>query len=72
MCKAPKMPAMAPQPLAPAPAAPLASASEFKIAERTISRGGEFDPNTARSRRTLRTDLRMPTSGGVGVQVARM
>jgi hypothetical protein len=69
MCSTPKPP-KAPTPAA-APAPALATASFLKMGERTPSRDGTFDPNTARARRTLRTDLRMPAAGA-GASIARM
>lgn len=69
MCPTPKVP-KAPDPAA-APAPALATASFLKMGERAPSRDGAITPNTARSRRTLRTDVRMPTAG-VGANIARM
>jgi hypothetical protein len=69
MCMKMKMPE--PTKLADAPDAPAPLASAFKIAERRPSVDGEIDPNTARNRRTLRTDLKVARSGS-GVNVARM
>lgn len=69
MCMSqPKMPA-AKTPAA-APAAPIATAERFKMNERPTSRDGTVKGNTARSRRTLRTDVKV--SGKAGPQIARM
>lgn len=70
MC-APKVKMPAAVTPAAAPAAPNLLASEFRMAERRVSQDGTYDANTARSRRTLRTDLKMP-SVGTGVAIARM
>ena len=68
MPKTPKMPA-APKPAA-TPAAPLPTAENLKMNERQVSRDGTVGRNTARSRRTMRTDVRV--SGQAGPQIARM
>lgn len=70
MCtvKTPKMPeAAAP---AAAPAAPLPTAERFKMNERPTSRDGTVRGNTARSRRTMRTDVKV--TGKAGPNIARM
>lgn len=59
------------QPIGAAPAAPLPTAEALKMQEREVSSDGTYTPNTARSRRTLRTDIRVP-GAGAGVNVARM
>lgn len=69
MCSTPKMPP-APKPAA-APAPALPTASFLKMGERTPSADGTYGPATARSRRTLRTDVKVP-SAGAGVALARM
>lgn len=62
-----------PEPKTPAraPAAPLKTAENLRMQERPRSATGEVKSNTARSRRTLRTDVNM---GGVraGANIARM
>ena len=70
MCiSTPKMPE-APTPAA-APAAPEKVAENLKIKERAPSRTGAYGQNTARSRRSLRTDVNM---GGTraGANISRM
>ena len=69
MClQQPKIPeAQAP---AAAPAAPLPTAERFKMNERTTSRDGTVNRNTARSRQTMRTDVRV--AGKAGPNIARM
>lgn len=68
MCMNPKMPkAVTP---AAAPAAPMPTAENLKMNERPGSKRGEFDASTARSRRTLRTDVK--ASGGAGANIPRM
>jgi hypothetical protein len=70
VCMKMKMPE--PTKLGAAPEAPSPLAAAFKIAERRPSVDGEIDLNTARSRRTLRTDIRMtPTSSGVNISRVR-
>lgn len=69
MCPTPKMPAPIQPGAAPAPALP--TASFMKMGERSQSKDGSFGPNTARSRKTLRTDIRMPTAGA-GANITRM
>lgn len=69
MCNAPDIPeAKTP---AAAPAAPLKTAESLRMQERPRSKTGEVRGNTARSRRTLRTDV---NTGGVrsGANIARM
>jgi hypothetical protein len=62
----PKMPS-APTPGA-APAAPLPSADNLKMNERRQSKDGSYAGDTARSRRTLRTDVKIaPNSAGTNV-----
>jgi hypothetical protein len=68
MCMSPDTPA-AVKPGA-APAAPLATARNLKMNERPKSKDGAYSGNTARSRRTLRTDVKM--SGGAGSNIPRM
>lgn len=69
MC-APKI--KTPEPVRPAaaPSAPLPTAENLKINERTSSKDGRYGSNTARSRRTLRTDVK--ASGGAGANIPRM
>lgn len=69
MCmKQPKVP----EPAAPAaaPAAPLPTAERFKMNERPTSRDGTVQRNTSRSRRTMRTDVKV--NGAAGPQITRM
>lgn len=68
MCTAPKIPKATPP--AAAPAAPIATAERFKMNERPTSRDGSVKGNTARSRRTLRTDVKV--AGKAGPNIARM
>jgi hypothetical protein len=63
-------PTQAAQPGA-APAAPLPTADALRMQERETSRDGAFLANTARSRRTLRTDIRI-SGARTGVNIARM
>jgi hypothetical protein len=70
MCDSPDMPPPAKTPAA-APAAPNTTASVLKMGERPLSRDGSYGPNTARSKRTLRTDLNVQP-GYAGVNVPRM
>ena len=56
---------------AAAPAAPLPTADALKMNERLTSGDGSVGPNTARSRRSLRTDIRV-SGARTGVSVARM
>ena len=56
---------------AAAPAAPLPTADALKMNERLSSKDGTYDASTARSRRTLRTDVRV-SGARTGVNVARM
>lgn len=70
MC-APKVKVPAPQTPAAAPAAPLPTAEALKMNERLQSADGSFNPSTARSRRTLRTDVRV-TGARTGVNISRM
>lgn len=69
MCNTPDIPE--PATPAAAPAAPLKTAENLKMQERPRSRDGQVRGNTARSRRTLRTDVNV---GGVqaGANIARM
>jgi len=71
MCtiKAPK-PDKSAQNTGAAPAAPLPTAERFKMNERTTYRDGDIRSNNARSRRSMRTDIRI--SGSSGANVARM
>lgn len=55
---------------AAAPSAPLPTAENLKINERLTSKDGRYGENTARSRRTLRTDVK--ASGGSGTNIPRM
>lgn len=55
---------------AAAPSAPLPTAENLKINERVSSKDGRYGENTARSRRTLRTDVK--ASGGSGTNIPRM
>lgn len=69
MCmKAPKVS----EPAAPAsaPAAPLPTAERFKMNERPTSRDGTVKRNTSRSRRTMRTDVKV--QGSAGPNISRM
>lgn len=70
MC-APKVKVPAPQQPGAAPAAPLPTADALRMQERPTSSDGTYTPNTARSRRTLRTDIRV-SGARAGVNVARM
>ena len=70
MCTAPKITPPKQVTPAAAPSAPLPTAENLKINERTTSKGGRYGDNTARSRRTLRTDVK--ASGGAGTNVPRM
>lgn len=70
MC-APKVKVPAPQPVGAAPATPLPTADALRMQERPASQDGTYTPNTARSRRTLRTDIRV-SGARAGVNVARM
>lgn len=69
MCM-PKAPKAGPAPAA-APAAPLPTAENLKMQERRTSKDGSYAGDTARSRRTLRTDVKMSTKSA-GTNVARM
>lgn len=69
MPKTPKIPAPV-QPGA-APAAPIPTADALRMQERETSPDGKVLNNTARSRRTLRTDIRVSGSR-TGVNIARM
>lgn len=71
MCTAPDIDVPEPVTPAAAPAAPLKTAENLRMQERPRSRDGRVSGNTARSRRTLRTDVNM---GGVqaGANIARM
>lgn len=55
---------------AAAPGAPLPTAENLKMNERQTSRDGRYNMGTARSRRTLRTDVK--ASGGAGANIPRM
>jgi hypothetical protein len=68
LCSAPKMPKQVIP--AAAPSAPLPTAENLKINERMASKDGKYGNNTARSRRTLRTDVN--ASGGSGANIPRM
>lgn len=70
MC-APKVKIPKPQAIGAAPAAPLPTAEALKMQDRDVSKDGAYTPQTSRSRRTLRTDIRVPTAGA-GINVARM
>ncbi len=70
MC-APKVKVPAAAPVGAAPAAPLPTADALRMQERATSRTGAIDPNTARSRRTLRTYVRVAGARS-GVNIARM
>jgi hypothetical protein len=70
MCAAPKVKVPEQKVPAAAPAAPLPTAENLKINERPTSKGGRYGENTARSRRTLRTDVK--ASGGAGTNIPRM
>ena len=52
---------------AAAPASPLPTADNLKMRERTDARDGQITANTARSRRTLRTDLKIVGSTGANI-----
>ncbi len=62
-----------PKPVQPgaAPAAPLPTADAMRMQERNVSGDGSVNPNTARSRRTLRTDVKV-SGARTGVNIARM
>jgi hypothetical protein len=70
MC-APKIKTSAPAPVGAAPAAPLPTADSLRMQERTASPDGTVNPDTARARRTLRTDIRVPGTR-TGVNIPRM
>lgn len=67
MCSSPKFEQATP---AAAPAPPIKTAENFRMQERRKSSGGKVTKNTARSRRTMRTDVKM--TGGAGANIARM
>jgi hypothetical protein len=67
MCPTPKMPKQ--KTPAAAPSAPLPTAENLKMNERPSSRGKPGE-NTARSRRSLRTDVK--ATGGAGTNIPRM
>ena len=70
MCTAPKVNMPEQKAPAAAPSAPLPTAENLKINERLTSKDGRYGENTARSRRTLRTDVK--ASGGSGTNIPRM
>lgn len=68
MCSGPTIEQSARPAAAPAP--PIKTAENFRMQERRQSNGGRVTTNTARSRRTMRTDVKM--AGGSGANIARM
>lgn len=68
MCGRPKMPETKTPAAAPAP--PNPTAERFRMNERPTSRDGNVRGNTARSRRTMRTDVKV--AGKAGPNIARM